>query len=50
MNEKFQSTLKKEQSPVQPVKKPNESGSFSIESHIKIFDPNTQEVIVEKRA
>ena len=50
MNEKSQSTLTKESVPVQSSKTPNESGSFSIESHIKIFDPNTNEVIVEKRA
>jgi hypothetical protein len=35
---------------MQTVKKPNEAGSFSIESHIKIFDPATREVYVEKRA
>ena len=50
MNEQSESTLKKDQSLVQPIKKPNESGSFSIESHVKIFDPNTSEVYVEKRA
>ena len=32
------------------AKKPNENGSLSIESHVKIFDPNTKEIIVEKRA
>ena len=50
MNEKSESTIKKGQIPVQPTKKPNESGSFSVESHVKIFDPNTKEVYVEKRA
>jgi hypothetical protein len=30
--------------------KPNETGSVYIESFIKIHDPNTQEVLVEKRA
>lgn len=50
MNEKSESTFKKDPNPVQPVKKPNEAGSFSIESHVKIFDPNTCEVYVEKRA
>jgi hypothetical protein len=50
MNEQSESALKKEQSPVQPIKNPNESGSFSIESHVRIFDPNTKEVYVEKRA
>ena len=39
---------KKPQNPV--VNKPNETGSVYVESHIKIYDPNTQEVLVEKRA
>jgi hypothetical protein len=50
MNEQSESALKKEQNIVQPNKTPNESGSFSIESHVRIFDPNTKEVYVEKRA
>lgn len=36
--------------PAQPAKKPNETGSISVEGHIRIFDPKTKEVIVEKRA
>ncbi len=28
---------------------PDETGSFAIESHIKIFDPETQEVFVNQR-
>lgn len=30
--------------------KPNEAGSFHIEGFIKVFDPNSKEVYVEKRA
>ena len=30
-------------------KKPDETNGFHIEGHIKIFDPNTNEVIVDKR-
>lgn len=33
-----------------PEKKPNESGAFHVEGFIKIFDPKSQEVFVEKRA
>lgn len=33
-----------------PNKRPNETGSFSVEAHVKIFDPETKEVFVEKRA
>lgn len=36
--------------PTQPSRKPNDTGSISVEGFIKIFDPNTKEVIVEKRA
>jgi hypothetical protein len=38
------------QQPAAPAKKPNETGSISVEGHIRIFDPKTKEVIVEKRA
>ena len=31
-------------------KRPNEQGSFSVEAHVRIFDPKTREVYVEKRA
>ena len=30
--------------------KPNEPGSFHVEGFIKVFDPNSKEVYVEKRA
>ncbi len=33
-----------------PTKKPNEAGAVSVERHIKIFDPNTKEVFVNKRS
>jgi len=38
------------QQPPTPAKKPTETGSISVEGHIRIFDPKTKEVIVEKRA
>lgn len=31
-------------------KKPNETGSISVQGFIKIFDPTTKQVFVEKRA
>lgn len=31
-------------------KKPNELGGVVFSSHLKIFDPNSKEVIVQKRA
>jgi hypothetical protein len=30
-------------------KKPNETGGFYFSSHLKITDPNTKEVLVQKR-
>ena len=30
--------------------RPNEQGSFSVEAHVRIFDPKTQQTFVEKRA
>lgn len=34
---------------VKPDVKPNEVGGFYFSSSIKIFDPNTKEVMVQKR-
>lgn len=33
-----------------PVEQPDELGGFHYESHIKIFDPETEEVFVSTRA
>jgi hypothetical protein len=33
-----------------PVKRPNETGSISVEGFVRIFDPVNKEVFVEKRA
>lgn len=33
-----------------PKKRPNETGSISVEGFVRIFDPNTKEKFVEKRA
>lgn len=32
-----------------PVSKPNEQGNISVQGHIKIFDPETKEVFIDKR-
>ena len=40
-----------EAKPTQPApRKPNETGSISVEGFVRIFDPKTKEVYVEKRA
>lgn len=31
-------------------KRPNETGSISVEGFVKIYDPKSQEVFVEQRA
>ena len=38
-----------EQTQPQP-KRPNEQGSFSVEAHVRVFDPKTREVYMEGRA
>jgi hypothetical protein len=50
MNDNIKNAPQTEQTPKTPVKRPDESGSVYIEAHVKIFDPNTQDVLVEKRA
>ena len=42
------SNLPKDNKPM-PASKPNETGAVSVQGHIKIFDPNTKEVFVDKR-
>jgi hypothetical protein len=36
--------------PVSRVTKPNESGSISVQAHVRIYDPKTQKTYVEGRA
>jgi hypothetical protein len=52
MDKKLQATDKKPSDSIKKVQqsRPNESASFSVEAHVKIFDPNSKEVYVEKRA
>jgi hypothetical protein len=43
-------TENKEQQPVQQAEKPvDEKGGFCFSSNIKIFDPNSKEVLVQMR-
>ena len=43
MNEKDKKQQQKQN------KKPNEASGMQIDDHLKIFDPNTNKVIVNKR-
>lgn len=36
--------------PVAKDKRPNETGSVSVQGFVRIFDPKTKETFVEKRA
>ena len=36
--------------PAPSPKRPNETGSVSVQGFVKIFDPATKQVFVEKRA
>jgi hypothetical protein len=42
-------TTKQPIPPQQPIAKPNEHGSIGVQGHIKIFDPQTKEVFINKR-
>jgi hypothetical protein len=49
ININMKEPVKKEPQP-SLEKKPNEKNGVIVSSFIKIFDPNTQQVLVEKRA
>lgn len=50
INKKMNNKSKVEGNPKQTsARKPNEVGGVHFSSSIKIFDPNTQEVLVQKR-
>ena len=36
--------------PKPPVTRPNESTGLNMDEHVKIWDPNSKQVILEKRA
>jgi hypothetical protein len=50
MNDKSQSATSTQSAVTTQPTRPNENGAIHVEGFVKIFDPNTQEVIVEKRA
>jgi hypothetical protein len=49
MSENIKSTTPKTV-PNSATKRPNETGSISVQGFVKIFDPATKQVFVEKRA
>ena len=50
MNQKNDDKPKTEAEQQPRPKKPNDTGSISVEGFVRIFDPNTKEKFVEKRA
>ena len=38
------------QKPAEQKRRPNETGSISVQAHVRIFDPKTQKTYVEGRA
>jgi len=49
INKEMNETNKNSKKESQPSNKPNEVGGFYFSSSIKIFDPNTKEVMVQQR-
>jgi hypothetical protein len=50
INKKMNNKSKSTGTAQQPTgRKPNENAGFNFSSSVKIFDPNTQQVIVHKR-
>ena len=50
MNERTNNTTAENKKSVPQERKPNESAGFHFSSSIKISDPNTGQVLVQKRA
>jgi hypothetical protein len=47
----MQNDTKQSQAQARPVpKRPNETGSISVQGFVRIFDPKNQQVFVEQRA
>ena len=49
MMETEENKMPENQQTVKPNERPNETGGFHFEGHIKIFDPQTNEVFIDKR-
>lgn len=49
MNNQEEPNMPNETKNIQPEKQPNEVGGFHFEGHIKIFDPQSGEVFIDKR-
>jgi len=50
MTENKQTTQQSSGTAKTPQRRPNEVGSVSVQGHVRISDPQTKQVFVEKRA
>ena len=50
MNEKNLENKQRLERDIKVPAKPNESGRLEVQDHVRIYDPNTQETLLEKRA
>jgi len=41
--------MQNDETEVEPEKKPDDAGQILVDEHIKIFDPNSGDVLVDKR-
>jgi hypothetical protein len=44
-----ETNMSEQQTTLEPTEKPNETSGFHFEGHIKIFDPQSKEVFIDKR-
>lgn len=50
MQEKTEKPQSQQAQNPKPAARPNERAGFAVMGHVKIFDPNSKEVMVETRA
>ena len=50
MTDNKQTTQQPSSTVTTPPRRPNDVGSVSVQGHVRIFDPQTKQVFVEKRA
>jgi hypothetical protein len=49
-NQTVKQTVDSKQPTAEPARRPNETGTISVQAHMRIFDPTTQKTYVEGRA
>lgn len=49
-NQTEKQTVDPKDTTAQPARRPNETGTISVQAHMRIFDPKNQKTYVEGRA